>query len=109
MMSETDEQRLERRLEHEARTTFLGRLRQDHSTDSARVEVTYGHEVRLGVLDQHSGYFLVDVHSPNPEGMSDDEAMAAHPATIATELVHEELNRRFPDADYLSVDDVYAA
>lgn len=112
MRTRTDEEIRERRLETEARTVQLGVLMHKDVANRAqaqrcRVEVTYGEYVGVQ-MEEHSGYYLVYVPEIDPEGLSDDEAMAAHPAQLATDKVHEwaDENR---DYDYFSVDDVYAA
>lgn len=112
----TDEERHQRRLEAEAKTVQLGVLIHKDVVNRAhaqrvRVEVTYGEyeDEELGAqMEEHSGYYLVYVPEIDPEGMSDDDALAAHPATLATEKTHEwvQENRAY---DYFSVDDVYAA
>lgn len=111
----TDEERLERRLIAEAQTVQLGVLihkdvRNRREAQRCRVEVTYGDylDEEPGRLEQHSGYYLVYVPEIAPEDLSDDEALAAHPATLATDKVHEWVqdNRGY---DYFSVDDVYPA
>ena len=103
------EEMKERRLEREAHERLLGHLTQENATDSARVEVTYTEPDDT----ERCGYFLVEVHARPPDQCADkEEALANHPATIATDLVHEEMERKFPPDQgygYRSVDDVYAA
>lgn len=108
---ETQEQRTERRLELEARSVKLGTIdKTDGNTpyDSCRVEVTIGAGGRY-TYNESAGYYLVRV--PELAGyaeLSEAEQLEKHPATIASDLVREELERRYPDAEYLSIDDTYA-
>ncbi len=110
----TDEERKEARLEVEAKTVQLGVLIHKHCVSRrpgygqrCRVEVTYGQYDEEMRLQENCGYYLVWVPEIDPVGLSDDDALASHPATLATDKVHEWVqdNR---DYDYFSVDDVYA-
>ena len=108
----TEDERKERRLAAEAQTVRLGVLIHDSlkdrlddpPTQRVRCEVTYQEEGDI----EHSGYWIVYVPELDPEGMSDDEAMEAHPVTLATEKLTDwaDDNR---DYVYFSIDDMYAA
>ncbi len=110
----TDEERRELRLEIEAKTVQLGVLIHEgvinrREAQRVRVEVTYGEyeDDEFGAqMEEHSGYYIVYVPEIDPAGLPDDEALAAHPASLATDKVHEwvDENREY---DYFSVDDVY--
>lgn len=106
----TQDERTERRLELEARTVRLGTIdTTDGNTayDACRVEVTYQPS---GAELEHAGYFLVRTpENPAYAELDEYEQQAQHPAELASALVLEELERRYPDADYLSVDDTFAA
>lgn len=96
------EQATERRLEREARETCLGYLGDPANfTDAARVEVTWADENEV----EHCGYFIVRVKTRPSDDLAD------HPATLATERVELELDRRANEYrwTYTSVDDVCAA
>ena len=115
MIMESDTAR-EARLSREAQTVNLGRLlHPDLSTPnfvpnagtSVRVEITYTDENEF----DHCGYLLVAVPSIEVDGMSDDEALAAHPATLASDVVDAWLNERAEREGwiYTSIDDTYSA
>lgn len=96
----------ERRLEWEANHRRLGTLGEfADSTDAARVEVTYTEADGL----ERCGYFIVNVRVPADYDPAAEDALEWHPATLAENIARAELERQFPDAEYLSVDDVYAA
>lgn len=110
MWTETEDQRIERRLAREAQTVYLGHLIHQDVTDirmtqRVRCEVSY-REVWQG--EDHCGFWLIHVPEIDPEGLSDEDAMAAHPATLATEKLNDwiEENRNY---DYFSIDDTYPA
>lgn len=108
IVSTTEEQN-ERRLWREAQTNFLGSLIHSGVTNRAeaqrvRCEVTYQEEGDV----EHCGWWHVFVPEINPEGMSDDDALAAHPATLATEKLTDWVDEN-RDYAYFSIDDTYPA
>lgn len=102
----TSDEATERRLSYEAQQrlgTLIHQDVRDRSQASAvLVEVTY----QLPGEIEHAGHYVVWV--PSIEMTGDDEHdLAHHPATLATEKVHDWVNEK--GYDYFSVDDVYAA
>lgn len=90
---ETDEQK-ERRLNREARER-IGSLKHPDipakTGYSVKVEVTYQQDARA---PERAGYFNVML------------PIDLDPWDGAHDLVIEELNRRYPEAEYVSVDDI---
>lgn len=104
----TSEEGNERRLLAEAQTVRLGNLIHQDVTDReaaqrVRVEVTY----QLPGEVEHAGFYLVYVPEIDPAGLDDDAALAAHPATLATDTVHDWVDEK--GYDYFSIDEAYPA
>ena len=107
--TESEDTRKERRLWREAQTNYLGSLIHSdvvNASDAQRVrcEVSYQEEGDV----EHCGWWNVTVPEIDPEGMSDEDALAAHPVSLATEKLHEwvDENRGYV---YFSIDDTYPA
>lgn len=107
--TESEDARRERRLWREAQTNNLGTLIHSGVTDRSkaqlvRCEVTYQEEGDV----EHCGWWNVYVPEIDPEGMPDEEALAAHPASLATDKLIEwvDENRQYV---YFSIDDTYPA
>lgn len=103
--AQRDDVAIERRLQHEAQTTELGRFcapgceTSFAATDVCRVEVTRGYfsdDEGLS-LRENAGFYVVYV-STTPGGN--------HPANIATDAVNDRFGNS-GDWDYFSVDDVF--
>src|SRR5262245_54131468 len=133
-MHDTDDTRTERRLEREAMTHCCGTLGVplEEATDTARVEVSWTNEHGT----DHAGFYFVNVvcrevvqvgldgashpmrrwrdELDKPEHLrhvvTDDDELANHPATLASELANERLAERAERFgwSYYSVDDVSA-
>lgn len=111
MYQESDTER-ERRLSHEARTVRLDTISHPWLTPKTDVS-TVRVEVSIADADgrETCGFLLVNVPDFNVDGMSDDEALAKHPATLATDTANEWLDERVESKGwtYVSVDDAYSA
>lgn len=91
-MSETA---TEIRLIHEGATVCLGVLYHEDchlecDGQDVRVEVWYGSGIDEGL---HGGWYRVVVPMISPEGLSEDEQMEIHPATMAEVIVTAELQK----------------
>lgn len=109
MRTETDDQKLERRLSREAQTNFMGALIHDDVVDRSqaqcvRCEVSYQEEGDI----EHCGWWHVFVPEVDPDGMSDEEALANHPATLACDKLTDWIDDN-RDYTYFSIDDTYPA
>lgn len=97
VMNPMNEQNEERRLEHEAKTCFLGKFYAlcDESTavNGVRVEVSYQ---QFEDEPCNAGYYIILT-----------PAIPEHPADIASDYVRTVF--KWDDYAYFSIDDVYAA
>lgn len=106
----TSDEVTERRLLQEAKERRLAMLAhpdaRNNETQRVRVEVSYSEN--FGAYDR-CGYVLALVPEIDPEGLSDDEALAAHPASLADELVNDWLNEQAQRHgwNYTSIDDTF--
>jgi hypothetical protein len=80
-----NERRLEREAQHCLGVLYHPDAKRDGSDSACMVEVY--HEER-----DTAGHYKVVVPSVDVEGLSDDEAMAVHPATLAEDVIAERDN-----------------
>lgn len=104
----TAEERTERRLWGEAQTNRLGVLIHSGVTNRAEaqrvsVEVTY----QEAGEPEHCGFWIVFVPEIEPVG-DDDLDLANHPASLASDKVHEWVEEHH-DYEYFSIDDTFPA
>lgn len=91
-----DEAAVERRLEREARETFLGRLGNRDGINVARVEVSWATEYDILDVEEHAGYFLVHATGDEPECEGEEGTIYA----VFENRVGEEMFRRQERGDF---------
>jgi hypothetical protein len=83
MNEQQNERRLEREAQHCLGVLYHPDAKRDGSDSACKVEV-YDAE------NDRAGHFKVVVPSVDADGLSDDEALEVHPATLATDVIGEQ-------------------